>query len=176
MKIRGMTDHDCALAVAAFAAQNWNKPIELFDKYIAEMAASERYNFVAEVEDEFAGYVTVVWNSPYRPFADRSIPEIVDLNVLTKFQRRGLGSRLLDEAEAMIATRSEWAGIRVGLTSDYAAAHRLYLKRGYLPDGQGIAYENATLKFGDATTVDDNLALGMIKDLFLKGVKDAARE
>ena len=52
----------------------------------------------------------------------------------------------------------------------------LYLNLGNLPDGQGVAYENTTLKFGDATRVDDNLALGMIKDLFLKGVKDAARE
>jgi GNAT superfamily N-acetyltransferase len=169
ISVRGITANDCVLAVAAFAAQNWSKPLELFEKYLAEAAASERYTFVGEIDGIFAGYVTVVWNSPYEPFAESSIPEIVDLNVLTEFQRQGLGSRLLDAAEDLISSRSQLAGIRVALTSDYAVAHRLYLKRGYRPDGRGISYENRTLQHGDTATVDDNLALALIKDLAQQG-------
>ncbi len=47
----------------------------------------------------------------------------------------------MDSAESVIAARSKTAGLGVGLYADYAAAHLMYLKRGYLPDGRGIAYE-----------------------------------
>jgi hypothetical protein len=42
------------------------------------------------VAEQFAGYVTLLWNSKYRPFAVRRIPEISDLNVLPVFRRQGV--------------------------------------------------------------------------------------
>jgi ribosomal protein S18 acetylase RimI-like enzyme len=57
--------------------------------------------------------------------ADKS--EIVDFNVRPDLRRRGIGTRLMDEAEALIATRSPIAGIGVGLGLDYGPAQRLYV-------------------------------------------------
>jgi GNAT superfamily N-acetyltransferase len=117
----------------------------------------------------FAGYVTVVWVSGYRPFAEAGIPEIQDLNVLPQFRRRGIASALMDAAEAAIATRAETAGIGVGLYADYGAAHLMYLRRGYLPDGRGIAYRGATVAPASRVPVDDDLVLMMARRLHAPG-------
>jgi GNAT superfamily N-acetyltransferase len=165
ISIREMTDADCSVIPSAFAAQGWSKPRGRFERYLAESIAGERHALVALSEDGFAGYATIVWNSEYPPFFERSIPELADLNVLIKFRNRGIASRLIEAAEAIISSRHKIAGIRVGLTSDYAAAHQLYISRGYRLDGRGIFYADAGLNYGDTTIVDDNLTLAMTKDL-----------
>ena len=121
--------------------------------------------FLAEVEGLFAGYLTVCWISGYAPFRAAGIPEIVDLNVLPRFRRRGIGSALMDTAELLISTRSDHAGLGVGLYDGYAAAHRMYLRRGYLPDGRGVAYRGVTVEPLTAVRVDDDLALMMTRRL-----------
>jgi GNAT superfamily N-acetyltransferase len=120
---------------------------------------------VAESEDEFAGYFTVFWEPLYPYFRSRGIPEIQDFNVLGKFQKRGIGTLLMDAAEALIAKRSDRAGIRVGLDVDCGTAQRLYVKRGYIPDGNGISHNLTFLKYGDEVTVDDDLILAFTKEL-----------
>jgi GNAT superfamily N-acetyltransferase len=166
--IREMTEQDCSELPRAFSAQGWSKPPEQFERYLAESASGERQTFVAAHEGEFAGYATVVWRSKYPPFVERSIPELVDLNVLIKFRNRGIASRLIEAAEAKISSRSKVSGIRVGLTSDYAAAHQLYIRRGYRPDGRGIFYADTALNYGDTVSIDDNLTIAMTKDLEVK--------
>ena len=163
--VREMTGEDCSEIPRAFSAQGWTKPREQFERYLKESASGERQTFVAVLDGAFAGYATVVWNSEYPPFVESSIPELVDLNVLIKFRNRGIASRLIEAAESIISSRSRIAGIRVGLTSDYAVAHQLYIRRGYRPDGRGIFYAGTALNYGDTATVDDNLTLAMTKDL-----------
>ena len=87
----------------------------------------------------------MLWRAGYTPFREAGIPESQDLNVLPQFQRRGIGSAIMDAAEALILTRSDIAGIGVGLYADYAAVHLMYLGRGYLPDGGGVAYRSTTV-------------------------------
>ena len=109
------------------------------------------------------GYVTVKWRSDYPAFAECEIPEIQDFNVLPPFRRRGIGTLLLERAEALIAARSPVVGIGVGLTSDYGPAQRLYARRGYLPDGRGIAATHAAVAPGQVVRVDDDLVLYLNK-------------
>jgi GNAT superfamily N-acetyltransferase len=120
---------------------------------------------VAWQGDVFAGYVTVVWRSNYPPFLDADIPEIADFNVLPHLRRRGIGSRLLDEAERRIAGRSQTSGIAVGLNRDYGAAQLLYVKRGYVPDGRGIWSHGHRAQWGETVLVDDQLVLYFTKRL-----------
>jgi hypothetical protein len=70
----------------------------------------------------------------------------------------------MDKAEEIVARHSPVVGIGVGLTEDYAAAHRLYLSRGYLPDGRGLAWKNNSVNFGDRVIVDDDLVLYFVKE------------
>ena len=71
----------------------------------------------------------------------------------------------MNEAEAIISQLSKIVGIGVGLFSDYGAAQRLYILRGYVPDGNGITYQGQFVKYGDEVVVDDDLVLHMVKSL-----------
>jgi GNAT superfamily N-acetyltransferase len=165
LNIRPLRPDDIPEIVAAFAALGWDKPAHLYERYAAEQDAGERDVPVAFVEGAFAGYLTIVWRSGYPPFRERDIPEIVDFNVLPHLRRRGIGSRLLDEAERRIAARSPVVGLGVGLYADYGAAQRLYVKRGYIPDGRGIVARGVTVSPGTTVVVDDDLALYFTKVL-----------
>ena len=106
-----------------------------------------------------AGYVTLLWTSDYSPFAERQIPEVSDLNVLPPRRRQGIGNALLDRAESAASARGEVVGLGVGLYSDYGAAQRIYVRRGYLPDGRGIVYRNQPVEPGAVIPIDDQAAL-----------------
>jgi GNAT superfamily N-acetyltransferase len=147
------------------AARPSGDPVELFDRYLAEQAAGDRVVVVAEAHGHPAGYLAVLWRSDYQPFRDAGIPEIVDLNVLPRHRRQGLGSALLDAAEATVAARTPVAGIACGLSAEYAPAMLLYLKRGYLPDGRGMAYGGRSVAPGDTVRLDDSTTLMFVKRL-----------
>jgi ribosomal protein S18 acetylase RimI-like enzyme len=161
--IRKLKAEDCAAIAEAFRKQNWNKPVEQYQNYLNEQTSGERVVLVAEFENELAGYLTIVRQSKYPPFREANIPEINDFNVLIKFRRKSVGTTLMDAAENLIAEKSETAGIGVGLTKDYGAAQKLYVKRGYVPDGRGIFQREKFLQSGDQITVDDDLTLWLTK-------------
>ncbi|WP_309709693.1 GNAT family N-acetyltransferase [Armatimonas sp.] len=156
---------DIVEIAAAFAKLGWNKPASQYEAYLAEQDARERRVIIARWSGVFVGYVTVVWHAHYAPFAAENIPEIADFNVLPEWRKRGIGTALMDEAERLIAQRSPVAGIGVGMTADYGAAQRLYVKRGYIPDGRGLTYEGKVLTYGESTTNDDSLVLYFTKSL-----------
>jgi ribosomal protein S18 acetylase RimI-like enzyme len=163
--IRELSKKDCKIISEAFSHQGWKKPREQYLNYCQEQLAGIRDIIVVWIDGVFAGYVTVVWESDYPFFQDRCIPEIVDFNVLKKFQRRGIGTILMDEAEKRIQKKSDYSGIGFGLYSDYGAAQILYIKRGYIPDGKGIYQNSNQLSYGDQIIVDDSLTLHLIKKL-----------
>jgi GNAT superfamily N-acetyltransferase len=165
LTLRALKHEDCESIAHAFAAQRWHKPVELYARYFRQQTAGERDMILAEVDDRFAGYLTIEWRSHYLPFKEADIPEITDFNVLIALHRRGIGTRLMDEAERRIARVSAIAGIGVGMTPDYGPAHMLYIRRGYVPDGRGLWYDNRPLKHGDPTVVDDSLTLYHTKHL-----------
>jgi len=163
--IREMLEGDCSVISKAFAAQGWDKPLRQYLRYYQESVENKRVILLAEYEGRFAGYVTIVWVSSYPPFREATIPEIVDFNVLLKFRRRHVGTRLMDAAERRIMKRSTFVGLGVGLHSDYGAAQTLYAKRGYVPDGRGMFYNHHYPSYGEQVTIDDDLCLYLIKPL-----------
>ena len=163
--IRPITEDDPERISAAFAAQGWDKPAALYHRYLQEQSDGARAVFVAEYEGNFAGYVTLVWLSDYPAFRQRNIPEIVDLNVLKMYQRRGIASALLEAAEKRAGERSLVVGLGVGLSSDYGPAQRLYVRRGYVPDGSGAWSRGKALQRGDQVRVDDDLELYLTRPL-----------
>ena len=149
----------------AFARLGWQKLASQYERYLAEQAAGDRVVFVARVDQIFAAYVTICWESPYPFFWQQGIPEIVDLNVLPNFRRRGIGTRLLDMAENRIAARAMKAGIGVGMTADYGAAQVMYIKRGYIPDGRGLIRDGQPVAHGTPMIMDDTLTLYFTKSV-----------
>ncbi|MFN9943674.1 MAG: GNAT family N-acetyltransferase, partial [bacterium] len=128
----------------SFNQIGWNKPPSLFEKYLKEQELGARIVWMAHVYDQFAGYITLKYQSGYPSFKAENIPEIMDLNVLPHYRKMGVGSLLLDCVEKEAAKKSQIIGIGVGLYAGsdggYGAAQRLYIKRGYIPDGKGVTY------------------------------------
>ncbi|MEC0370611.1 GNAT family N-acetyltransferase [Paenibacillus chibensis] len=165
--IRALDERDPIIISQAFTEQGWDKPVELYLRYLEEQKQGTRVSLVAEEDHQFAGYVNVLWHSHYPFFQDQGIPEINDFNVLLKYRRQGIGSMLMNRAEEVIKERSAVAGIGVGLFSDYGHAQILYAKRGYVPDGQGIydGHGHKYLRYGDPLVVNDDVALYLTKSL-----------
>ena len=165
VQIRLLEESDPPSIAAAFRNIGWNKPETQYRSYLHEQITGTRTCFVAAVEGQFAGYVTVNWQPTYAGFAEMNIPEIQDLNVLITYRRKGIASRLLDRAEGEAARRSDVVGIGVGLHPGYNAAQRLYAKRGYIPDARGITYRNRFVEEGASVVVDDDLVMHFTKQL-----------
>jgi GNAT superfamily N-acetyltransferase len=161
--IRALRDDDPEVISAAFTAIGWDKPVSQYEKYLAEQRAGVRDVLVATVDEEYAGYVTVRWESPYEPF--NGIPEIQDFNVLPKYRRRGIGTALMDAAETLVAERSDVVAIGVGLYADYGTAQRMYVRRGYIPDGRGLIYDGKQVPPGEMIRNDDSATLMFTKAL-----------
>ena len=169
VQIRLLDEPDAQTISAAFKEIGWGKPVSQYQRYLDEQAAGTRVCFVATANSDFAGYVTVNFRPSYPVFVGESIPEIQDLNVLPHFRRQGIGTRLLDRAEGKAAKSSDIVGIAVGLHPGYNAAQRLYVRRGYIPDGRGITYRNHYLKEGAHVVLDDELLLHFVKKVTTRG-------
>lgn len=165
IEIRSLNQDDPPVIAAAFASIGSVKPEEKYQQYLAQEAAGSRTCLVATVDGEFAGYVTINWLPSYAGLAELEIPEIQDLNVLPAFRRRGIASRLLDLAEAQVARRYCAVGIGVGLHAGYNAAQRLYVLRGYIPDGRGVTYRDQYVGQYVQVILDDDLVLHLTKQL-----------
>ena len=164
-QFRPLRKEDAKTFAEAFAAIGWSKPASGFEKYFEEQTRGLRWVQVVEWEGTLAGYVTVAWSASDRVLRDSGIPEIMDLNVLPQFRKRGLGSALMASAEAEASRRSSSVGLRVGLHSGYGAAQRIYVRRGYVPDGTGAVIEGEVVPEGSSVRLDDDITLRMTRDL-----------
>lgn len=163
--IRNAALADARWMASGFEQMGWSKPAGYFEAKLQEQETDTLVVLVAAVGDQYAGHTLVRWGSDYEPFAAAGIPEIQDLNVLPIYRNRGVGTRLMDTAESTIVMRSPVAGIGVGLYADYGAAQRLYTRRGYIPDGRGISYDNKPIVKGETHPVDDSMVLHFTKRL-----------
>jgi len=129
----------------------WHKFPPQFERYFHLHQLDKRVVLVAvlmddaiqteepSLKDGIAGYSNLVWETEYEPFRQEGIPEIVDLNVMTEFQRRGIGSALIAAAEDIAREHDKHIiGISVSQSPGFEAANRLYPKLGYAPDGRGV--------------------------------------
>ncbi len=166
ISLREFQPEDSSVMELAFQQQNWCKPAGQFLRYHEESKRGEIIFLTAYYNSEFAGYVLYRRKSFYPPFINEGIPEIGDLNVLKKFQRHGIGSALMAWTEKRAVNENhDTIGLCVGLISDYGNAQRLYVKRGYLPDGRGLSYNETFLTHGESTVADDDLVIAMTKRL-----------
>lgn len=165
LTVRSMAERDIEKLVSGFAEQGWNKSYELFEKYYKQQELKVRFVLIAEQCGEVSGYVTLLANAITGPYAKRNIPEIVDFNVLIKYQNKGIGSKLMDVAESLAKEMSDSVSLAVGLHSGYGTAQRMYMKRGYVPDGSGVWYKEQPLEPYTECVNDDDLVLFFLKKL-----------
>jgi len=164
--IRMLRHADAVLFAQAFRQQGWNKPESQFYAYLDQMIQGMRQVFVADYEGRPIGYVCLLPKASHGPFSKMSIPYLSDFNVLVAFQHQGIGSMLMDAAEqAAFDAGATDICLGVGLHPGYGAAQRMYIKRGYVPDGSGIWYQNKLLPLKAPCFNDDDLVIYMRKEL-----------
>lgn len=116
--------------------------------------------------DKLCAFCLLNWQPRYNLYRKLGIPEIQDINVLPRERRKGIATLLIKECEDIArAKKCELVGISVGLTKEYGPAQILYVKLGYIPDGNGATYDRAGVHIGKSYPMDDNLALMMTKTL-----------
>lgn len=141
----------------------WTKPPAYFEGVCTLQEQGEQVLLIATLDSQYVGHLKIVWTPDYPYYREHHIPEIQDLNVRPDARRQGIATQLLDEAEKRIQKRSPLVGIGFGLYVDYGAAQRLYIKRGYVPDGRGIFYRDKPVIPGTLVPVDDDLVLHLVK-------------
>lgn len=154
---------DIEKLVENFKEQGWQKSYELFNEYYKQQEINENLVIIAEIDNDVAGYVTLLPYAKVGPFANKSIPEIVDFNVLIKYQKRGVGSKMMDITESLARDKSAYVSLSVGLHSGYGSAQRMYIKQGYIRDGTGVWYNGNQLEPYAKCKNDDDLTLYLLK-------------
>ena len=164
--IRNMEEADASIFVDEYTAQGWHDDVEGYLMRLRDQAEGKCVALTAEYQGCPAGSLYLYLNASEGPFKDKAWPEIVDFNVLKKYQRKGIGNRLMDVAEQIAAQHADTVCLGVGLSREYGTAQRMYVKRGYIPDGSGVWYQNEQcVQYETNCTVDDDLVLFLSKKL-----------
>ena len=163
--IRKMQESDIKELSRGFISQGWPSREEILTRYFKEQESGEREVLVAKVEGAVAGYITILPCAKQGPFAGMA-PELSDFNVFEPFQNQGIGNLLLEEAEKRVRLISDKVTLGVGLHSGYGPAQRLYIKRGYIPDGTGVWYQNHQPAMNVVCEDIGELVLYLSKNLF----------
>ena len=162
--IRNMIKSDIESLSHGFMNQGWPAREEILASYFWEQESGERGVLVAEIDGAVAGYVTILPSAKHGPFAE-VYPELSDFNVFEPFRNQGVGNQLLEEAEKRVKFVSSKVTLGVGLHSGYGPAQRLYIRRGYIPDGTGVWYRNQPLEMNATSQNNDDLVLYLSKNL-----------
>lgn len=142
----------------------YKKPREQWIKYMEQTQTGVRMAVVAELDHEVVGYATLKFNSEYPNFRQADIPEINDIGVAPSQRKSGIGRELVEFLERTAKEKGyKEIGIGFGLYGDYGQAQRLYVKMGYVPDGQGVMYNYAPVVPGKSYPIDDDLVLFFTK-------------
>lgn len=161
--IRNMIKSDIESLSHGFMNQGWPGREEILARYFLEQESGEREVLVAEIDGAVAGYVTILPSAKHGPFAE-VYPELSDFNVFEPFRNQGIGNQLLEEAEKRVKFVSSKVTLGVGLHLGYGPAQRLYIRRGYIPDGTGVWYRNQPLEMNATSQNNDDLVLYLVKE------------
>ncbi len=138
--IRDLEQPDAAIITQEEIAQGWNATIEKYENRLKDRSEGKCISLAAEYKGNVAGYLNVYPNSTWGAFANKGYAELIDFGVLEKYRRHGIGNKLMDIAEEIAFKYADTVYLAVGLHSGYGSAQRMYVKRGYIPDGSGVWY------------------------------------
>lgn len=163
--IRNMETRDAQAITDEEIAQGWNAEVTKYETRLKDQTEGRAISLVAEYDGRIAGYINVYLNSTWGAFANQGYPEIVDFGVLVKYRKKGIGNKLMDVAEQIASEYADMVYLGVGLYTDYGNAQRMYVKRGYIPDGSGVWYRDAICAPYAECCNDDDLVLYLSKKL-----------
>ncbi|MGB1077310.1 MAG: GNAT family N-acetyltransferase [Bdellovibrionales bacterium] len=141
-----------------------DKDSDYVSRSVDKSVDKKRLVFIARFDDQPAGFCMLNFEPAYAPFQKFDIPEMQDLNTHPDFRRRGVGGALIARCESVAKEYgATQLGLGVGLHAGYGNAHRLYVHKGFVPDGQGAVYDAVGVRANDMLPLDDDLCLMMVK-------------
>lgn len=164
--IRDMLESDPEIITEEEHLQGWaHQKVEKYKQRLQDVATGKCVALVAEYRGHIAGYFNIYFNTMCSLFGGQGYPELIDLGVLKKYRNHGIGNILMQVAENISRKYADTVVIGVGLHRDYGAAQRMYVKRGFIPDGSGIWWRGKPLEPYADMKNDDEVTLYMIKKL-----------
>lgn len=163
--VRDMIESDPKIIYEEELAQGWHPSFEGYRKRYEEMDCDVMMALVVEYQGNVAGYINLIWNPTEGAFTGMDIPEVFDFGVFEKYRRHGIGTIMMDVAESLAKTKSDKICLGVGVANSYGSAQRMYIKRGYIPDGTGVWYQNQICPQYTPCNNDDDLILYLLKKL-----------
>ena len=162
--IRNMERADAQTFTDEERAQGWQADISKYLTRLQDQSEGKCVSLTAEYKGRPAGYVHVYLTGLGGAFSGKGLPEIVDFCVLEKYRRKGIGGKLMDAAEEISGQYADTVWLGVGLHSGYGSAQRMYVKRGYIPDGTGVWYrDKPCAQYETEIANDDELVLFLSK-------------
>lgn len=166
IRIEKANEGDTGTLYGLLEALGLRKGAGYFERCLEEQKNNLRDVLIARCGGTATGFVILNWKPQYALYRRLGMPEIQDLNVVPEARRQGIATALIHHCENLARARGcTHMGIAVGLDSSYGAAQRLYMKMGYVPDGNGITYDREPVGRGEVRPVDDDLCLMMVRDL-----------
>lgn len=165
LTIRNMEDKDAQAITDAEIGQGWDASVEKYQNRLEDQRLGKAISLVAEYSGKPVGYINIYPDNREGAFGGKGYPEIVDFGVLEKYRKQGIGTVLMDIAEEIAAAYADVVYLGVGLHSGYGSAQRMYVKRGYIPDGSGVWYQDKICRPYAECKNDDDLILYFSKKL-----------
>ena len=138
---------------------------EYLQKHIERQGKGECAALVADYDGNIAGHVYVYFQCRWGGMKNQGLPAVVDLKVFRQYRGHGVGSALMDEAERIAGQYSDVVYLDVGLNKEYGIAQQMYVRRGYVPDGNGVYYRQEVCSVDADCKNNDELTLCLIKQL-----------
>ena len=136
--IRTMEEADAQIFTDEEAEQGWHSDISKYLTRLRDQAEGKCVSLTAVYEGHPAGYINVYKTGLGGAFSGKGWPEIVDFGVLERFQRNGIGSKLMDIAEQIAGQEHKIAFVLSAQTAKLPDELPLLLPPlGRLPGGQG---------------------------------------
>ena len=120
---------------------------------------------LALFNNQIAGYVFLYYQCKWGGLKNQGLPSVVDLIVFEPYRRKGIATALMDYAEKEARNINSKIYLDVCLNSEYGPAQCFYIRRGYVPDGAGVYYEQEVLGLNAPCSNDDELTLCLVKKL-----------
>lgn len=165
ISIRDMRQSDAQIITDEETAQGWSADVGKYESRLQHQSEGKAISLVAEYHGNVAGYINIYPDSEWGAFAGQGYPELVDFGVLEKYRRNGIGSKLMDIAEQIASEYADIVYLGVGMHAGYGSAQRMYVKRGYIPDGSGVWYGDKVCEQNADCRNDDDLVLYLSKKL-----------
>ena len=170
LMIRNMEEADAQIFTDEEIAQGWQQDISKYMARLRDQSVGKCISLTAVYKGLPAGYVNVYLAGLGGAFSGKGFPEIVDFGVLEKYRRKGIGNKLMDVAEEIAGQYANTVWLGVGLHSGYGSAQRMYVKRGYIPDGTGVWYrDKPCAQYETEIANDDDLVLFLSKRIERRG-------